>query len=95
MPTYPVHTAKNQDYQGSVPSQRQYGDVIRITPPFARFSMARALRGLGGGRITHHDDMHSILLDGIATKQTHYRDGKNAPQLRFYRARTQHTPSRN
>jgi hypothetical protein len=39
---------------------------------------------LDGGRITHHDDMHSILLDGIATKQTHYRDWKNAPKLRLY-----------
>jgi ABC-type nitrate/sulfonate/bicarbonate transport system substrate-binding protein len=39
---------------------------------------------LDGGRITHHDDMHSILLDGIATKQTHYRDWKNTPKLRLY-----------
>ena len=84
MPTYSVHTAKSQDYQGSVPSQRQYGYVIRTHPPLSRFSTARTLRGLDGGRITHHDDMHSILLDGIATKQTHYRDWKNAPKLRLY-----------
>lgn len=47
MPTYSVHTAKSQDYQGSVPSQRQYGYVIRITPPIVTIQHGEDIEGIG------------------------------------------------
>lgn len=47
MPTYSVHTAKSQDYQGSVPSQRQYGYVIRITPPIVMIQHGEDIEGIG------------------------------------------------
>ena len=49
MPTYPIHTAKNQDYQGSVPSQRQDGYILRITPPMVTIQHGEDdIEGIGG-----------------------------------------------